>query len=128
MGPACLNASIYLCLSRVVVVYGEHISRVRPGVYTLLFIACDVFSLLIQSIGGASAALAPDMGHTHTGVKIMAAGLGFHVASLCLFIGLCTDFFILCVQQRDNLSPVHRRLRSTWSFKACLVCECLDLR
>ncbi|KAI9824052.1 MAG: hypothetical protein M1832_002120 [Thelocarpon impressellum] len=120
IGPAFLNAAIYLSLSRVVVVYGEHVSRVRPGVYTCLFIGCDIFSLVLQSIGGASASMARDMAGTDTGVKIMAAGLGFQVASLVLFIGLCTEFAFRCRKHRQILNPVHKQLRESFLFKACL--------
>jgi hypothetical protein len=60
IAPAFLSASIYLCLARIVVVYGEHISRFRPRVYTILFCTCDFISLLLQAIGGAIASTATD--------------------------------------------------------------------
>jgi hypothetical protein len=58
IGPVFLAAAVYLCLARIVVVYGEHLSLMRPRSYTLLFCCCDFLSLLLQAIGGAFAAMA----------------------------------------------------------------------
>lgn len=60
IAPAFLSASIYLCLARIIVVYGEHISRFPPRAYTILFCTCDFISLLLQAIGGAIASTAND--------------------------------------------------------------------
>lgn len=58
IGPVFLAAAVYLCLARIVVVYGQHLSLMRPRSYTLLFCCCDFFSLILQAIGGAMAAMA----------------------------------------------------------------------
>ena len=59
IGPAFIAAAIYLSLGRIVVVYGEEISRIRPRTYTIFFMGCDVISLSVQAIGGGIAASAP---------------------------------------------------------------------
>ncbi len=59
IGPAFLAAAIYVCLGRIVVVYGEYISRIRPRTYTFLFMGCDFVSLVVQAIGGGVAASVP---------------------------------------------------------------------
>ena len=38
IAPVFITASIYLCLARIIVVYGEHLSRFRPRFYTITFI------------------------------------------------------------------------------------------
>jgi hypothetical protein len=58
VGPVFIAAAAYLCLARIVVVYGEAFIAVRPNMYTLLFCAWDSLSLVLQAIGGAIAALA----------------------------------------------------------------------
>lgn len=55
IAPAFMTAAIYLCLSRIVVVYGEEYSRFRPRTYTILFCGCDFLALLLQAAGGAIA-------------------------------------------------------------------------
>jgi hypothetical protein len=59
MGPVFIAAAIYLCLGRIVVVYGEEISRIKPRAYTMFFLFCDFIALSIQTVGGAIAASAP---------------------------------------------------------------------
>jgi len=55
IAPAFLSAAIYLCLARIVVVYGEERSRFRPVTYTLVFCTGDFLALLLQAVGGAIA-------------------------------------------------------------------------
>jgi hypothetical protein len=59
LGPAFLAAAIYLCLGRIVVIYGENLSRIRPRTYTYIFMGCDFFSLIVQALGGGIAASFP---------------------------------------------------------------------
>jgi hypothetical protein len=56
IAPALLSGAIYLCLARIIVVYGEHLSYFKPRTYTIVFCSCDFISLLLQAIGGAFAA------------------------------------------------------------------------
>jgi len=53
----------------------------------------------------------------HTGTHIMVAGLSFQVASLLLFIGLCTDFALAA--RRSNTPP--KAITRTMKFKAFLI-------
>lgn len=55
IAPAFLSASIYLCLARIVVVYGKERSRFRPRTYTVVFCTGDFLALLLQAVGGAIA-------------------------------------------------------------------------
>ena len=66
IAPAFLCISIYICLARIIVIYGRNLSRFRPGFYTITFVGSDFFSLVLHAIGGALAATAstPDMGDT----------------------------------------------------------------
>jgi hypothetical protein len=47
VGPVFIVAAIYLCLGRIVFIYGEKISRIRPRSYTLFFVGCDVVGLAV---------------------------------------------------------------------------------
>ncbi|KAK3367408.1 putative RTA1 domain protein [Lasiosphaeria ovina] len=94
IAPAFLSAGIYLCLARVVVLYaseGVDISRLKPRTYTLIFVACDFISLLLQAAGGAMASMADTKVSEDTGIHIMVAGLAFQVASMALFMGLAAE-------------------------------------
>lgn len=72
--------------------YGESLARFKPKVYTITFICCDIFSLVLQAAGGGLADTAGDPNLAKTGINIMIAGLAFQVASLTLFVLLVADF------------------------------------
>jgi RTA1 like protein len=59
LGPVFMAAAIYLCLGRIVIVYGEEISRIRARTYTVIFMGCDILSLVVQAVGGGMAASYP---------------------------------------------------------------------
>ncbi|KAL4996691.1 RTA1 like protein-domain-containing protein [Aspergillus recurvatus] len=96
IAPAFLTAAIYLTLSRIVVAYGEGISYFKPRTYTITFITFDVIALLLQAVGGAIASTADDddKDMTDLGINIMIAGLAWQVASLLIFTGMSTYFFL----------------------------------
>ncbi|KAL8739814.1 MAG: hypothetical protein Q9190_007419 [Brigantiaea leucoxantha] len=92
IAPCFLTASIYVCLSRIITVYGVEKARFRPHTYTYIFIGCDIFSLVLQAVGGAIADTADTHSATQNGINIMIAGLVFQVVSLTVFATLCADF------------------------------------
>lgn len=58
IAPTFTAAAVYLTLARIVVVYGEGISRIRPRTYTLLFSGFDLIALVVIAVGGGMAAVA----------------------------------------------------------------------
>lgn len=103
IAPAFLSAAIYLCLSRIVVAYGEQVSRFRARTYTIVFISCDFLALLLQAAGGGIASSADTKDMSDIGINIMVAGVSWQVASLALFVAMCTDLAL-----RVRRSPQYR--------------------
>ncbi|KAL8657114.1 MAG: hypothetical protein Q9226_002247, partial [Calogaya cf. arnoldii] len=93
IAPCFLTAAIYLSLSRIILTYGTHFARFKPRTYTIIFICCDVFSLVLQAVGGGIADSADEKSLQDAGINIMIAGLVFQVVSLTGFAALCGDFF-----------------------------------
>jgi hypothetical protein len=120
ISPAFLSAAIYLCLARIVIVYGEHLSRFRPRTYTLIFIGCDIFSLVLQAAGGGIASGANTASKDQLGINVMLAGLSVQVASLALFASLCAEFAFRLYQSPDSWSTEHAGLYQSKLFKAYL--------
>ena len=64
IGPTFVAAGIYLCLSRLVVVFdgdnNKGAAKWKPRTYTLFFLVWDLISLILQAIGGAIASLGTD--------------------------------------------------------------------
>ncbi|KAJ5723424.1 hypothetical protein N7488_001459 [Penicillium malachiteum] len=94
IGPAFFTAAIYICLGKIIIVYGEDISRLRPKTYSYIFITCDLIALVLQAAGGAvsSIATSSQQSLSNAGVNTMIAGLAFQVGSLTLFVALALDF------------------------------------
>jgi len=94
IGPAFLTASIYLCLSRIIIIYCESAARFRARYYTYFFIFCDVVSLVLQAAGGGITSGATTVATDQMGKNLLIAGLAFQVASLTVFAILCADLVI----------------------------------
>lgn len=125
IAPAFIAGSIYLCLARIIVVFGANLSRFAPRTYTITFVTCDFISLLLQAAGGAIASSANTASSNQLGVNIMIAGLSFQVASLLLFILLCAEFGWRVRQHPHETDPRFASVRSTKMFKAFLISKCM---
>ncbi|KAJ8062703.1 hypothetical protein OCU04_009223 [Sclerotinia nivalis] len=125
IAPAFLTAAIYLCLSRIVILYGQEISRFRPGTYTIIFCTCDIISLVLQAVGGAIASLANTLSQSDLGKNIMLAGLAFQVFSLILFTILCADFAWRVRRAKGIWNARYIDLVSSTLFKSFLGGLCL---
>jgi hypothetical protein len=122
IGPIFLTAAIYLCLSRIIVVYGAHLSRLAPGTVAVSFMVSDFLSLLLQAGGGAVVEIANDVQVENIGIHLTVAGLSLQVASLGILLLLCVDFGARCVKKERKLSgeAIHERIRRAGLFKAFL--------
>lgn len=120
-GPAFFAAGIYLCLSRIVSIYGADISRLRPIRYTQIFISCDFVSLVLQGAGGGMASVSTQNGGSAaTGTNVMIAGLAFQVFTLALFMLLCAEYAFRVVTSGRQLNPTFAHLRDSKQFKGFL--------
>ncbi|KAF2446176.1 RTA1-domain-containing protein [Karstenula rhodostoma CBS 690.94] len=122
VAPALLTGGIYLCLSRVIVTVGADYSRIKPKMYTYIFIGCDLLSLILQSIGGAIASMANTTSSRDLGVHIMIAGLISQIISMIIFFALWGDFALRVRKAKStgNLTgqaPLYESLRADPSFR-----------
>ncbi|KAI9694267.1 MAG: hypothetical protein M1820_009070 [Bogoriella megaspora] len=92
IGPAFLSGSIYICLGRIININGVNLSRFSPRTYAMVFVACDLLSLILQAAGGGIAATADTPDSSNTGKNVMIAGLVFQVFSLLLFLAFWGEF------------------------------------
>jgi hypothetical protein len=86
LGPAFNSAAIYLVLKHITLCFGPQYSAIKPRYYTYIFITGDLFSLILQAIGGGMAATAgSNEKQQDTGDHLMMAGIGFQVVCLLFF-------------------------------------------
>lgn len=111
IAPALLTAGIYLTLGRVISAIGSENSRLKPKMYTYIFVGCDVLALVLQAIGGGMAATAKNSKGSRTGVNIMIAGLISQVLTMTLFLALWGDFVLRT--RRAKVSGSLSRLQPT---------------
>jgi hypothetical protein len=121
LAPAFLAASIYLNLKHIVITFGASFSRLRPNLYTWIFIACDIFSIALQGAGGGISASAEPTGSIWpVGNNLMIAGLAFQVFTLVLFGLLAGEYAFRVFDHKHELNPSTETLRRSLKFKLFL--------
>jgi len=118
IAPAFIAAGIYLTLKHFVITFGESWSRLRPALYTYLFIGGDIFSLVLQGAGGGIAASAdPGSSLLDVGTNLMIAGVVFQVVILFVFGVLFVEYTIRTRRRADQLSAGARALLHDRKFR-----------
>lgn len=95
LAPTFVAAGVYLTLKHIILYLGPEHSRLKPRLFTWIFIGCDVGSLILQAVGGGVAAAAgTDEATLQIGDDIIIAGIAFQVATMavCGILGL--EFFV----------------------------------
>ncbi|QKX55539.1 uncharacterized protein TRUGW13939_02633 [Talaromyces rugulosus] len=122
LGPVLFSASIYLCLSHIVILYGEKLSLIRPKTYVLFFLCCDVACLALQGAGGAVTSIAVHSEQLRqVGTRILIAGLACQVGSLVAFITCSILFFVRVMNSPQLRRKDTEQLRQTrkWRYFLC---------
>ncbi|KAK9364376.1 sphingoid long-chain base transporter RSB1 protein [Lipomyces kononenkoae] len=93
LAPAFMSAGIYLTLKHLTLCFGSEHSRIKPAMYTWIFIFFDLFSLILQGTGGGLAASGKTSNTVDTGNDIMMAGICFQVVTLSIFALMAFDYY-----------------------------------
>ncbi|OJJ40068.1 hypothetical protein ASPWEDRAFT_100378 [Aspergillus wentii DTO 134E9] len=127
LAPTFIAASIYLTLKHIILYLGPEHSRLKPKLFTWIFIGCDIGSLVLQAAGGGVAAAAGSTQQTllKIGDDIIIAGIAFQVGTMtiCGLLGL--EFFIR-VYRRGPGTPDEKSLENgyqTKSIKTIIIAE-----
>ncbi|KAJ4250979.1 phospholipid-translocating ATPase rsb1 [Fusarium torreyae] len=121
IGPAFFSAAIYLCLARIITVYGQHYSRFSPRTYTITFMLFDFVALVLQAAGGSM--LGSDEQDTiNVGLKVMKAGLAAHLAAISIFVILASELAFRIFRRQDDWDPKFRQLQRSLRFNLFMAC------
>lgn len=120
IAPALFTAAIYLCLARIVNIYGTHLSYFKPRTYTIVFCTIDFVCLLLQAAGGAIASIADTRSLNDTGRWIMIAGLLLQVFGLAFFLLTGGFFAFSAFRERGNWNQKYITITRTFLFKSFL--------
>ncbi|KAI1085877.1 RTA1-domain-containing protein [Whalleya microplaca] len=88
--PVFYSAAIYVTITKTIESLDPRLSLIRPSLYYIIFILCDVFALVLQGVGGALST--SSSGQSTTGVNLALAGLSFQVITMVVFCGLLVDY------------------------------------
>lgn len=90
--PVFYSAAIYVTIAKVVENLDPTLSRIKPKLYYVIFIASDLFSGVLQGVGGATST--SSNGQSKYAVDLTLAGLSLQVFSMVVFCGLIADYII----------------------------------
>ncbi|KAF2726846.1 RTA1-domain-containing protein [Polyplosphaeria fusca] len=118
ISPAFVSGGIYLTLKHIVLNFGESWSRLRAPWYTYIFIAGDIFSLILQGAGGGIAATADNGSNMQdVGTNLMIAGVIFQVVILAVFGYLLAEYSTRTYRRRSQLSTAAMTLFNSRNFR-----------
>ena len=112
-----LAAALYLTLKHIVRDVGPQYSLIKPKLYPYIFIACDIFSLLLQAIGGGVASSAEDEKTTDLGGNIMLAGIIFQVVTFTALYLLIALYLVKLKRNTSTLTTEAATLIQSRDFK-----------
>ncbi|KIY69317.1 RTA1 like protein [Cylindrobasidium torrendii FP15055 ss-10] len=94
LGPTPLLAANFIILGALIRLLGPVYSRLGPRVYSIVFLSCDIISLIVQGAGGGIAASAEDgdVDGTKLGGNIMLAGISFQLAVIVIYSIVSGEF------------------------------------
>lgn len=99
--PSFLAAGVYLTVKHLVIHYGPEHSKLKPHLYTWIFISADIVSILTQAAGGGIAA-SETTNLVDIGTDIMVAGICIQVATMAVCGILAADFGLKVLRNRGN--------------------------
>ncbi|KAJ7245613.1 RTA1 like protein-domain-containing protein [Mycena haematopus] len=105
MGPTPLAAANFIILGRIINLLSPGYSRMSPKLYMIVFLSCDVISLVIQAIGGGMAATAVNQRkNPNLGGNVMLGGIVLQMVAISVFV-LCASEFLLRYLNNRPLVP-----------------------
>lgn len=149
LGPACICGALFQALPRILSIYGEHISPIRPLYAGLVLFGLETISAVLQIVGvvavaynisdlgaGVSVPISlpqaqadqSSIGQQRTGgTRLTAGGLGVQLLALLLFSGLHFWFTLGLNTRTSRLSSQHASVYRSVEFKRFLFCRAFRL-
>ncbi|KAG2078713.1 RTA1 like protein, partial [Suillus decipiens] len=92
IAPTPLVAANFIILGRVITRVGPQYSRLTPRMYTILFCCFDIICLVIQAVGGASAAHSANTKTSASkGANIMLGGIVAQLFAILVYVALAVE-------------------------------------
>ncbi|KAF9027742.1 RTA1 like protein [Hymenopellis radicata] len=92
MAPTPLVAASFLILGRIIHRLGPAFSRLSPRNYSIIFVSCDLISLIVQGIGGGIASAADNEADANKGGNVMLGGIVFQLVVITFYALFAAEF------------------------------------
>jgi hypothetical protein len=113
IAPSFIAAGIYLTVKHLIIHFGPEHSKLKPKLYTWIFIGCDVFSIVIQAAGGGVAAGGRTPSSIRAGNNLIIAGIAFQVVTMAACGLLSLDYTLRYIRRAKAAGrPVNLRVVS----------------
>ncbi len=87
IAPSFFSAALYVVFGIIINIVGRQYSTLAPKWYTIIFVICDLISLIVQAVGGGQAAIAAETNSdTSGGTHIMVAGICFQMLTMSIYV------------------------------------------
>ncbi|KAI0825085.1 RTA1-domain-containing protein [Trametes gibbosa] len=101
IAPSPLVAALFILFGRISERLGEHYGRLSPTQYSIIFLTCDIISLVTQGVGGGIAGSSiGTQSEVDLGGNIMLAGIIFQLTSITVFVVLMIEYFVRYLTDR----------------------------
>jgi hypothetical protein len=123
IAPVFITGALYILLGMFIVLVGRESSVLSPRMYAIVFLTCDLVSLIVQAVGGAMASMASSNHEDPwTGTKIMIGGVVFQLIAMTVFAALAVDFVRRTVKLGHHLAGPHRLVLIAMAMSLITIC------
>ncbi|KAH9057048.1 RTA1-domain-containing protein [Lactarius deliciosus] len=93
IAPTPLVAANFVLLGRIIRRLGPQYSRLTPRRYTIIFVSCDIISLVVQAIGGSVASgTQTSASQVNLGSNIALGGTVFQLVAIAVYCSCAAEF------------------------------------
>lgn len=111
IAPTPLVAANFIILGRVITQIGSQYSRLTPRLYTIVFCCFDIVCLIVQAVGGASAAHAANTKTSASmGANIMLGGIAAQLFAIVVYVALAVETLLRLQYNRPFRYVEQRRI------------------
>jgi hypothetical protein len=105
IAPSFFSAALYVVFGLIIHIVGQQYSVIPPKWYTIIFVICDLISLIVQAVGGGQAAVAARTNSDTTGgTHIMVAGICFQMLTMTVYVVLVIIYISRLTKEKVQLS------------------------
>ncbi|KAI0655831.1 RTA1-like protein [Cubamyces menziesii] len=105
LSPTPLVGALFITFGRMATRLGQRYSRLRPRLYSRIFLTIDIISLFVQAGGGSISSGNNNVKVAQIGSDITLGGIIFQLVALTIFAALLVEYLV----RRNRDHPIRRQ-------------------